>query len=232
MEKFRCPTCLTLLEGGEQRCAACHSRLRKRGRPIVLGDASRLTARPLFPVERDLQARVVASSAADHPWHRPHVSLAARAPASSQAPEAAPEAVEALLAFEATIVAETRREQDAPRVIDLTIDTVLESGATGPVDIDLTTEPHSEIESELALRRATLSKSLEHTPARGDVQEIFDALHHKARAETDEPAPASAPYPWPFPPESASEPAPPATNVRDRRRWNLVRRSRSDPESS
>ena len=50
MEKFRCPTCLTLLEGGEQRCPACHSRLRKRGRPIVLGDAARLAARPLLPL--------------------------------------------------------------------------------------------------------------------------------------------------------------------------------------
>ncbi len=44
MHKFRCPTCLTVLEGEERRCPACGSRLRKRRQPIVLGDA--LASRP------------------------------------------------------------------------------------------------------------------------------------------------------------------------------------------
>ena len=38
METFRCPTCLFVLTDPEQgRCPSCHKRLRRRGRPIVLG---------------------------------------------------------------------------------------------------------------------------------------------------------------------------------------------------
>ena len=41
METLRCPTCLTLIiDNDEKRCPACHSRLRKRGAPIVLGEAT------------------------------------------------------------------------------------------------------------------------------------------------------------------------------------------------
>ena len=145
MEKFRCPTCLTLLEGGEQRCPACNSRLRKRGRPIVLGDASRLTSRALFPFERDLRERVEASNAADPPWHRPHVSVEGAA-SGAELPEAVamPEALEALLAFEATIVTEAPKPPQPPRIIDLTTETLLEPTATRPpVDIDLTGQMRS-----------------------------------------------------------------------------------------
>ena len=38
MGMLRCPTCLALLEGGEARCPACRTRLRKRSQPIVLGE--------------------------------------------------------------------------------------------------------------------------------------------------------------------------------------------------
>ena len=59
METLRCPTCLTLLlDGGEKRCPGCHSKLRKRSQPIVLGESSRLASRPALPVEREMQARV------------------------------------------------------------------------------------------------------------------------------------------------------------------------------
>jgi hypothetical protein len=58
VETLRCPTCLTLLlDGGETRCPACHSKLRKRGAPIVLGESQRITNRPRGAFERELQAR-------------------------------------------------------------------------------------------------------------------------------------------------------------------------------
>ena len=56
METLRCPTCLTLIiDNDEKRCPACHSRLRKRGAPIVLGEATRITNRPLLPFEREIR---------------------------------------------------------------------------------------------------------------------------------------------------------------------------------
>jgi hypothetical protein len=58
MDSFRCPTCLTLLlEGGEVRCPACKSKLRKRrSRPIILGRSNRLSSRPM-PGDRVPQTR-------------------------------------------------------------------------------------------------------------------------------------------------------------------------------
>jgi hypothetical protein len=39
LETFRCPTCLFVLaDSGQRRCPACNKRLKRRGRPIVLGD--------------------------------------------------------------------------------------------------------------------------------------------------------------------------------------------------
>ena len=66
VETLRCPTCLSLLlDGGQKRCPACHSKLKTRGKPIVLGEQSRITAQPLLPLERELQARVAAETAAE-----------------------------------------------------------------------------------------------------------------------------------------------------------------------
>lgn len=39
METFRCPTCFFMLsDPGLSRCPSCHKKLRRRDRPIVLGD--------------------------------------------------------------------------------------------------------------------------------------------------------------------------------------------------
>ena len=110
MDRFRCPTCLTLLEGDEQRCPACRSKLRKRGQPIVLGENARISSRPPLPFERDMQA-AVASRAPGQSWRygrMPAAERAAAAPAPAPAPScssgiASPpreETLEALLAFE------------------------------------------------------------------------------------------------------------------------------------
>ena len=227
MDKFRCPTCLTMLEGGELRCPACHSRLRKRGQPIVLGDAGRLTARPLFPFERDLRARVEASNDPEHPWHRPHISLSGRA-SGPPAPEPQPEALEALLAFEAIVEADTARETDAvsPRIIDLTTEALLDPAPARPlepVDIDLTLERDPETLNELAIRRASLSSSIERdAPPDADIHAIFEALHQKARAASDEPE-AARPEVLPEPSSTSRAEHPAATDSRARR-WILARR--------
>ncbi len=54
MGMLRCPTCLALLDGGEARCPACRTRLRKRSQPIVLGEKARLTSRPQLQLDREL----------------------------------------------------------------------------------------------------------------------------------------------------------------------------------
>ena len=55
MGMLRCPTCLALLDGGEARCPACRTRLRKRSQPIVLGEKARITSRPQLQLDRELQ---------------------------------------------------------------------------------------------------------------------------------------------------------------------------------
>jgi len=135
MEKFRCPTCLTMLEGGEQRCPACRSRLRKRGRPIVLGDASRITSRALLPLELNMHKRVEASNAPGHPWHVPHISLATHSATAEPGPrEPQPEPVDASVAFEPTV-------------------TLVPAPTPTPVDIDLTTVAEDMYEIFGALHR-------------------------------------------------------------------------------
>ena len=53
METFRCPACLFVLADPEQsRCPSCHKRLRRRGRPIVLGDKTKFGAND--PLDIDL----------------------------------------------------------------------------------------------------------------------------------------------------------------------------------
>ena len=234
MDKFRCPTCLTMLEGDEARCPACHSRLRKRGQPIVLGDAGRVSSRALFPFERALRDRVEASNDPDHPWHRPHVSPPGRV-SLPPAAEPQPEALEALLAFEAAVVADTARETStAPRSIDLTTEDLLDPAPARPrepVDIDLTIERDPETANELAIRRASLSSAIEReAPRDADIHEIFDALHKKARAASDEPEsenPGSRPASL-----GTSRAEHPAATAPRGRRWTLARRRQSDPGNS
>ena len=91
METLRCPTCLTLLlDGGEKRCPACHSRLRKRSAPIVLGESTRITNRPLLPFEREIRDRAE-SSETEERWRRP---VAAESGAATNASSATPSKAE------------------------------------------------------------------------------------------------------------------------------------------
>jgi hypothetical protein len=53
-----------LADGEEKRCPSCRTRLGNRGRPIVLGESNRISARPVLPIEFALQARVVAEKQA------------------------------------------------------------------------------------------------------------------------------------------------------------------------
>ena len=56
METWRCPTCLAvLLEHSASRCPTCHSRLRRRGRPIVLGETSRLDVQATQSIDQPVR---------------------------------------------------------------------------------------------------------------------------------------------------------------------------------
>jgi hypothetical protein len=63
MGMLRCPTCLTLLDGGEARCPACRTRLRKRSQPIVLGEATRIASRPQLQADREVRQAAEATHA-------------------------------------------------------------------------------------------------------------------------------------------------------------------------
>ena len=61
---LRCPTCLsTLPDGGEKRCPHCRARIRSP-RTDAGDDDSELSARPRVLLERELQARIEAKTAA------------------------------------------------------------------------------------------------------------------------------------------------------------------------
>jgi hypothetical protein len=66
MQKFRCPTCLTMLEGEERRCPACRSVLANRSQPFVLGNRSRITPRRPHPREREMPVRLQTFEVVEH----------------------------------------------------------------------------------------------------------------------------------------------------------------------
>ena len=84
MEHLRCPTCLSLLaDVEEKRCPSCRTRLRNRGRPIVLGESNRISARPVLPIEFELHARVIAESQAQERRRRVAATAGAGPPGSA-----------------------------------------------------------------------------------------------------------------------------------------------------
>jgi hypothetical protein len=73
-----------LADGEEKRCPSCRTRLGNRGRPIVLGESNRISARPVLPIEFELQAQVVAENRAQE--RRRRVAVAAGASVAGSAP--------------------------------------------------------------------------------------------------------------------------------------------------
>jgi hypothetical protein len=67
-----------LFEADAKRCPACHSKLRKRSRPTVLVETAGLADRPLPLVERELQARIEAETAARFRQRRRAAKVARR----------------------------------------------------------------------------------------------------------------------------------------------------------
>jgi hypothetical protein len=47
-------------DGDEERCPYCRTRFGNHGRPLVLGESNKISARPVLPIEWDLPARVIA----------------------------------------------------------------------------------------------------------------------------------------------------------------------------
>jgi hypothetical protein len=201
MEKFRCPTCLTLLDGDERRCPACRSRLVKRTQPIVLGDRARIASRPPLPRESQMLARAQALSARERP-------------ASDDA----------------------KADSSSPRVIDRWFANAPEPQHTGitqfapafgrepePVEALLAVEADAEIghTDVPAPLPSPAPVNIERLPrVGGDIHEIFEALHRKARAQDDDISALGL---------DASNFS--QSEARGRRRWHLdfrTRRSESD----
>jgi hypothetical protein len=63
LETFRCPTCLFVLaDSGQRRCPACNKRLKRRGRPIVLGDQTGFGSHEPIHVDLALAERLEAEA--------------------------------------------------------------------------------------------------------------------------------------------------------------------------
>jgi hypothetical protein len=65
VEMLRCPTCLSLLLDEAKKCATCGKRLRKRSRPIILGEGGRIDVGPVLPIEIERHARDTVEDAAE-----------------------------------------------------------------------------------------------------------------------------------------------------------------------
>lgn len=79
METLRCPTCLGLLLDSEvARCPACHTRFRKGTRPISLSGANGMSGRAHPLLERELEARLEAKTAAGYRQRRRAAKVARR----------------------------------------------------------------------------------------------------------------------------------------------------------
>jgi hypothetical protein len=65
LETFRCPTCLFVLtEPDLRRCPSCHKRLRRRNRPVVLGDPLKFGSHGPLHIDLVLAERLEADQAA------------------------------------------------------------------------------------------------------------------------------------------------------------------------
>jgi hypothetical protein len=148
METLRCPTCVTLLPDPEaRRCPACQTKLRKRRRrPIVLGESSRLSGRSL-PVDVELRVRAETryesfesfASKQTKGKREPVEAVLAFAPSQPAAPEPGPEPVPVMAESAAPgldlVAAESEPEATRPApqaVVDLEPDREPE-----PVGLDL-----------------------------------------------------------------------------------------------
>jgi hypothetical protein len=118
---LRCPTCLSLLlDPDVKRCPACRSKIRRRSRPAVVVEHSGIADRPRPLVERELQARIEAKTAASYRQRR-RAAKAARRIASL------PPTVldgDAILTHTATQTSTPRPTEAAPIIIDLPAEAV------------------------------------------------------------------------------------------------------------
>src|SRR5436853_7803870 len=79
VEMLRCPTCLSLIfDADSKRCPSCRSKLRKRSQPKVFVQERVIADRPLPLVERELQARIEAETAAKFRQRRRAAKVARR----------------------------------------------------------------------------------------------------------------------------------------------------------
>jgi len=90
LETLRCPACFFMLsDPGASRCPSCHKKLRRRGRPIVLGDEKHFGTHA--PTDIDLllaerAERAQASFAGDPVAGDPVVAAVPAPPEATQVP--------------------------------------------------------------------------------------------------------------------------------------------------
>jgi hypothetical protein len=135
---LRCPTCLSLLlDPDVKRCPACRSKIRRRSRPNVVVEHSGIADRPRPLVERELQARIQAKTAASYRQRR-RAAKAARRIASL------PPTVldgDAILTHTATQTSMPRAGEAAPIIIDLPAEAMHDAVADPAIDVLAEPEP-------------------------------------------------------------------------------------------
>ena len=174
METFRCPTCLFVLTDPEQRrCPSCHKRLRRRGRPIVLGDKTKFGAHE--PLHIDLVY-------AEHAEREKRNNTAEQVSASVATPAAPAEAkgadakgADAPLVVSPPWVSppvyETPPAPEAPR-----------AGAPAASPAPPTVEERL-ADAGASIQHTTIFEPSQFDPA---MRQVLDHLYRKARAQADE----------------------------------------------
>jgi hypothetical protein len=158
LETFRCPTCLFMLsDPGASRCPSCHKKLRRRGRPIVLGDKKHFGTHA--PTDIDLLLAERAERAQASFDKDPLV-------ASVPAPPQAPAPLEARSTVEPPPVVAEPPVVAPPPVI-----------AAPPV-----ARESVERESD-ALPHTTIFEPSQFDP---EMRQVLDSLYRKARSEPDD----------------------------------------------
>jgi hypothetical protein len=79
VETLHCPSCLSpLLDKRQKRCPDCHARIGASARPVGLDESAGNVTRPLLLVERELEARIEAETAARYRERRRAAKTARR----------------------------------------------------------------------------------------------------------------------------------------------------------
>ena len=174
METFRCPTCFFMLaDPGVGRCPSCHKKLRRRGRPIVLGDKKHFGTHAPSDIDLLLAERAERAQASFNPD-----PLVASVPATAEvaAPEAEPLVVSppwvSPPVYKAPVI--DTPPAPAPPVVEAPPVVIAPPPAVVAPPVASESEP---------VQHTTIFEPSQFDP---EMRQVLDSLYRKARSAPDE----------------------------------------------